>query len=173
MCEMRPIYVKRDLIKKDFWRMCFAFMSESNINLCFRHLQRVHACFSVRCDTTAKNLIGVYAQHLYVYETHHIRVSRVTSEGVMSRINESCHVWMRHVTFKWVMSRINESCHVWMSHVTWHGWVMSRINESCHVWMSDVTYEWVMSRMKESCHVWMSHVTHMNESCHVRMSHVT
>jgi len=64
---------------------------------------------------------------------------------------------MSHVTCEWVMSRVNESCHMWMSHVTCE-WVMSHVNESCRMWMSHVTCERVMSRVNESCHMRRSHV---------------
>jgi len=75
---------------------------------------------------------------------YHVWMNCVTSEWVMSRMNELYHIWKHHVTYVWVMSDMNESCHVPMSHVTYE-WVMSRMKESCQRWMSRVTYGWVMS----------------------------
>ena len=49
----------------------------------------------------------------------------------------TCHMthsrtWMSHITSECVISRVNESCRIWMSHVT-YGWVISQVNESCPI----------------------------------------
>jgi len=134
-------------------------------------------------------------------QPHHLWISHVSCEWVMSRMNESCPMSSStspraHTSL--VMSHMNESCHIRMSHVL-HEWVMSHMTESfhkskkrvlpCHMWMSHVTYEWVTSHMDESCHIWLSpftgarnesyHITYEWElpitykSRHIWMSHVT
>jgi len=54
----------------------------------------------------------------HVNEPHHIRMSHVTYEWVMSHMNEPRRIWMSHVIYEWAISHMNESCHIWMSHVT-------------------------------------------------------
>jgi len=101
----------------------------------------------------------------------------------------TCHIWMSHVTSEWVISRMNESrrtyqlvmSHIWMSHVT-HIWMshvthIRHMNGSPHLWMSHVTYECVTSQT-ESCHTYMSkprdtHTTYDWEVLYIWMSHVT
>jgi len=85
------------------------------------------------------------------------RGAGVSSDWVMSHMNESCPIWMSCVPYEWVMSHINESCPIWLSHVP-YDWVMSHMNESCPIWMSHIPYEWVMSLMNESYSIWMCHV---------------
>ena len=86
---------------------------------------------------------------------------------------ESCHIRMSHVTCEWVMSRMNGSRHIWnagsrvshvtlMSHVRYE-WVMSRMNTGSHV--DHVTYEWVMS------HMHASHVTNWRVMSHINVKY--
>jgi hypothetical protein len=102
---------------------------------------------------------------------------------------------MSHVTSEWVMSHMNESRHMSIeschTHDWWvmsHTWLTSHVihmtYESCHTCDSLKTHLDIFSEMShvthmtdESCHthdLWvmswlMSHVPHMNESCHVSM----
>jgi len=117
-----------------------------------------------------------------MWHTCHIWMSHVTSEWVISRMNESrrtyqlvmSHIWMSHVTHIWMshvthIRHMNGSPHLWMSHVTYE--CVTSQTESCDTHMNEsrdthTTYEWVMSHMNAS-HRWLSHVTH------IWMSHVT
>ena len=91
----------------------------------------------------------------HVLHEYYVKISHVTSEWVVSRMNglchvwiESSHIWMSHVTYEWVISHMNESCHILISHIKYE-WVKSQVNESSHIYMSHVTYKWAMSRMHE------------------------
>ena len=125
----------------------------------------------------------------YEWVCHHIWISHVSYEWVMSRMNESCHIWMSHALRIYKSHgthiphiRVRNStpiAHTWMSHGTYE-WVMlheSRFthgNESRPTHMHEHgTQEWVMAHMKESWHIRMSHgtcewvIAHMNESWHM------
>ena len=112
-------------------------------------------------------------------ESHHIWMSHVTYDWVMSHMNAShvntlhlplCYVCKQnsHVTREWVFSHMNASCHIWTRHI-WTRCIFfcamfayktatSHVNESCHVWIRHVTYERVMSRINAAYLIRMSYV---------------
>ena len=151
----------------------------------------------------------VCMSHVAMNESYHVWMW-------MSYMHDWYHMWMSHVlyewvTSQWVMSYINESCHIsstwdmnhayhlsfkyvtWLIHVCamthWYMWHDSFIcvprhpHEiwTMHVWHVNVsvTHAWFVSGGDESCLVWTSHVSyewvksHMNEACLIWMSHVT
>ena len=104
--------------------------------------------------------------HQNVISQCHIKMSyqNVTSK---CHIILSHHIWMSQVTYEWVMSHMNESCHIWMhrrkamSHDSYQN-VISK----CHI-----SFELVTSHIKESCHICMSHVTYRRPMSHMNESH--
>jgi len=98
--------------------------------------------------------------------SHHIWLSHVKYEWVMSHTNESCHIWMRHA------KRMNESCHMydWGSRITYtiepcNRWrVTSHMNQLIHSFIKRNFRESVMSNVT-STYLWMRHLTHINEWC--------
>lgn len=94
---------------------------------------------------------------------HHISMSRVTCEWVMSHMKESSHTtaWgmrMSRVARNRCQQHISESSQNWRSNVTCE-WVISQLHEArecvtlgrlythttCYIWVSHDTYERVMS----------------------------
>jgi len=121
------------------------------------------------------------------------RMSPVTYEWVMSRMNESCHIWMSHVTYERVMSYMNESCHVWMSHVTkkppcgsnflsapatwlihmWHASSMRDMTHPCVTWLIHVWHDSSICDMTHPCVTWLIHMWHDSSMCDMTHPYVT
>jgi len=73
---------------------------------------------------------------------------------------------MRHVTSEWVVSHMDESCHTWRRICLqlcggWrrNGRVFLHLNESCHIWMSPVIYNMkTMYHHKVMRSIWIAYI---------------